>query len=205
MPDDTVFRVSISVIQVVAGLVAVCSLRHARPFFRDPDQQMPPWWLIWAVAAIVVFSVIFCVRISDPEILLGVVAFGDLVLLAVLLFYTGGPTKSWFTPFLLSLVPLAAMLLRNLLGERGAKGWSLPAMLGVTIAIFLGLLFIPRLTPRSMRTSVDKPRYHKWYALTTFLSTFFPTAVTLGFLKRAGEGFVVVGNFLRWVDGIIPR
>lgn len=106
--------------------------------------------------------------LSKPQII-GGLALADYWVLYHLIGKTGGPTQSWFTPFLLAIVPIVIMLRED--------PYLCLVYLVVTISLFLLLLMR---SPNARSKFEAQPwGYEVWYGVTSALTVIFPLAIKI--------------------------
>jgi len=92
----------------------------------------------------------------------------NIVVLGVLIYSTGGPRQSFYTPYLLIIVPLTIVI--------GENPRNICVYFALTAIIFLSTLFFLQ----NQEFEVLEPlRYNLHYAAITLQCVFFPTAVKL--------------------------
>jgi len=194
MPTLTPEMISynVFVIQVVAGLVGLWSLSKAKPLIAAEGKE----WITtarWAVffAIVLPFGLFyFDSGYFTGTLLLRVVAVFDLFLLFGLLWLTGGPIESWFTPFLLAVTPLGMQLELDL-NMRWVYLLGTIIVFTVLLEIFNPLHVPPH--PLNVNVPIHKKMHHGWYFTSTCVAVFFPTMIALrvidiivGFVKKLG-------------------
>lgn len=183
---------NVVVIQTGAGVVGFISLHNARSEGLIRVDYLWWWGLrVGVVSAITLPWLLWLVFEASPVLVLRFATFVDLALLFFLLLNTGGPTASWFTPFLLAVTPLAvqlepdkrfALLYLALSLFVFAAQLDLAMLKGVPIVNFANLVKPLNLPPNN--NNISNYLYHSWYFWCTFLTGFFPTMIGFELISK---------------------
>lgn len=190
MSEDFSYVFAAFVINTFAVIVALSSLYWSKSWATksststgtSADQLMVYVGIVWVVSFLLLVLQREAVQRLLPILttrgfnfgldkpwIIRLLAVADYWLLYSLIGSTGGPTQSWFTPFLLAIVPVVIML--------GEDPYLCLLYLMVTIILFLILL---KRSPDARNGFEAKPwGYEICYGTTSGLTVIFPLAIKI--------------------------